>query len=412
MPAFSSSQFISAAASGKDWREASKAVLEMLEQAKGHGRAFNLGFLYISDHLADDAVSILNLFKSVLGIDHWTGAVGLGVCGIDEAHLDRPAISAMLGRFEEEDFCVFPGAGGDHDKTLPLLENFMRKRPPMLVFTHGDPLADQDPALTIKALSEFTGGFVMGGLSSSRRQHVQFANDVCGGGLSGVAFARDITVATTLSQGCTPIGPIHAITRSEDHFIHEIDSKKAGAVFGDDLRSMAMKKIDKDANVIVTSEDMLRDPETIPGELKTLFRGEIHAAFPVSESDQNDYLVRNIIGIDPDEGTMAVSQDVSPGESIMFVQRDEKTVYEDLSASLIALRKRIQKETGRFEPKGALYVSCVARAFSTIENIPTPGEVKLIREVIGDVPLAGFYAGGEISNARLYGYTGVLTLFL
>ena len=30
---------------------------------------------------------------------------------------------------------------------------------------------------------------------------------------------------------------------------------------------------------------------------------------------------------------------------------------------------------------------------------------------LGDVPLAGFYANGEISHNRLYGYTGVLTLF-
>jgi small ligand-binding sensory domain FIST len=92
----------------------------------------------------------------------------------------------------------------------------------------------------------------------------------------------------------------------------------------------------------------------------------------------------------------------------MFVHHDDQTVQEDLSKSLIALRKRIQKDTGGFAPKAALYVSCVARSFSQGGNDPAQAEMQLIR----DVPLARFYAGGEISNARLYGYTGILTLFL
>ena len=95
----------------------------------------------------------------------------------------------------------------------------------------------------------------------------------------------------------------------------------------------------------------------------------------------------------------------------MFVHRDHNSVYEDLSKNLVELRKRVQKDTGVFEPKGALYISCVARAFNEFEG-DHKNELELIRDVIGDVPLTGFYAGGEISKARLYGYTGILTLFL
>ena len=36
----------------------------------------------------------------------------------------------------------------------------------------------------------------------------------------------------------------------------------------------------------------------------------------------------------------------------------------------------------------------------------------MIRDELGDFPLAGLFANGEISNDRLYGYTGVLALFL
>ena len=218
-------------------------------------------------------------------------------------------------------------------------------------------------------------------------------------------------MATSLSQGCTPIGATHMITRGEDHVIRELDSEKALGVFENDIRAMAIKKAGIDPDTITVPDDVLQD-EAIPEEFKTLFKGEVHAAFPVSQSDQNDYLVRNIISFDADEGSMLLSQPVTTGESILFVHRDDQTVQEDLSKTLLALRARVKKETGAFAPRGALYVSCVARAFSPFNSDPAQGEMKLIRDVIGDVPLAGFYAGGEISNARLYGYTGILTLFL
>jgi small ligand-binding sensory domain FIST len=36
----------------------------------------------------------------------------------------------------------------------------------------------------------------------------------------------------------------------------------------------------------------------------------------------------------------------------------------------------------------------------------------MIGEALGDVPIIGFFGNGEISNGRLYTYTGVLSLFL
>ena len=412
MSLFTSSQFASAAANGTDWRDTSKKVLELLEQAKTSGRIFNFGFLYISDHLADEATSIYNLFRSVLNIENWIGTVGLGVCGNGESFIDTPAISAMIGYFAPDDFCIFPGKGFDVVQTQQKLKPWLDKNDPMLVFVHGDPMAEEDPMRSLKNLEQVTGGFLTGGLSSSRKEHFQFAETIFQGGLSGAVFSQNIRVASTLSQGCTPIGPPHVITRGDDHVIRELDSEKAVTVFENDLRSMAIKKIDVDPHTVMVSDEVLHSKEAIPEEFRTLFKGEVHVAFPVSGSDRNDYLVRNIIGLDAEDGTMMITQSVANGENIIFVHRDDDTVQEDLSKSLVALCERVRKSTGGFEPRAALYVSCVARAFSRIDNDTMPDEMKLIRNIIGDVPLAGFYAGGEINNARLYGYTGILTLFL
>ena len=51
---------------------------------------------------------------------------------------------------------------------------------------------------------------------------------------------------------------------------------------------------------------------------------------------------------------------------------------------------------------------------TTRGGVPTDRAITVerFRDELGDFPLVGFFANGEISNNRLYGYTGVLTLFL
>ncbi len=414
MSLFTSSQFASVSASGTDWRDTSKSVLEQLESVRTSDQDFNFGFLYISDYLAEDASSILNLFRSVLQIENWVGCVGMGVCGTGTEYIDQPAISAMIGKFSNKDFCVFPAAESDSVETGEkgqTLSSWLGHNDSMLVFVHGSPIAEDEPVRALKELGDMTDGFLIGGFSSARTKHLLLTHDVHEEGLAGVAFSQNVRIATALSQGCAPLGPVHTITRGSEHFIRELDDERAVDVFENDLRSMVKEKIGQDSDRILLKKDMLEDKEIVPEELRHLFKGEVHIAFPISQSDQQDYLVRNIFGMDPDEGSISVSQSVSSGESVMFVHRDDETVEKDLCSMLMKLRERVQKETGCFEPKGALYVSCMARAFSD-SGEKQKGEMHLIQDIIGDVPLAGFYAGGEIFNARLYGYTGILTLFL
>ena len=88
-----------------------------------------------------------------------------------------------------------------------------------------------------------------------------------------------------------------------------------------------------------------------------------------------------------------------------FCRRDHASARDDL-------RRMLEDVAGRAggAPKAALYYSCVARG----QNLfgPSSEELQIVREVLGDLPLTGFFANGEISNNRLYGYTGVLTLLL
>jgi small ligand-binding sensory domain FIST len=174
------------------------------------------------------------------------------------------------------------------------------------------------------------------------------------------------------------------------------------------MASMAEKRLGyKPRDVILESGG-----KGLPSDLIRLLSGEAHVAFPVPGSDQKDFMVRNIVALDPETGAMAVGEILEDGQKMMFVHRDDDTVRTDLSATLVGLHKRIVHERGEFKPSAALYISCVARAGVRFGEGDRPGgEMALLRAVLGDIPIAGFYGAGEISNARLYGYTGILTLF-
>ena len=200
------------------------------------------------------------------------------------------------------------------------------------------------------------------------------------GGLSGVSFADNVTVATRLTQGCTPLGPKHVVTASQHNVIISLDGRAALDVFKEDI-----------------GESLARDLNRIGGH--------VFAGLPIAGSDTGDYLVRNLVGIDPANRLIAIGELLQPGASVVFCKRDTKTAHEDMSRMLESIRKGMY---GR--PRGGVYYTCIGRGASLFG--PNSEELKLIREALGEFPLVGFFCNGEISHNRLYGYTGVLTLFV
>jgi small ligand-binding sensory domain FIST len=131
----------------------------------------------------------------------------------------------------------------------------------------------------------------------------------------------------------------------------------------------------------------------------------ICAGLPIAGSDTQDYLVRDLIAIDPRAGWISIAERVTTGQPVMFTRRDPETAAADMRRMLDSLKKRVKAT-----PKGAVYVSCIARGPGLFGA--ANAELSMIRDTFGDIPLTGFFASGEVSHNRLYGYTGVLTLFL
>lgn len=364
-------------ACGADWYQAAEACLEQV----GHipARA-NLGFLYVTDTLVSQLREILAYFKDVTGIEQWVGTVGMGVCGNGREYFDQPAVTAMVATFPDDSFRVFSTIKSSVDDFVHNNQSWYVKVNSRFGIVHADPRNTKIPAFIAQLADEIMGGFLVGGLTSSRGAYSQIAKEVTEGGISGVLLAGDIAVTTALTQSCAPIGGKHEITECQGNVAITIDERPAFDVFHEDVGDL-----------------IARDPH---GSV-----GYVFAALPIKGSDTGDYLVRHLVGFDPEKKLLAVGEKLEPGDSIMFCRRDTDSAYKDLLRMLRDIEGRANGT-----PKGGVYYSCVGRGPSLFGQ--NSEELKVIQQELGDFPLVGFFGNGEVSHNRLYGYTGVLTLFL
>jgi small ligand-binding sensory domain FIST len=373
-------QFRAALAADGAWGVLAKSCLNQLTPLPPGA---NLGFLYVTDALAGDLGSILTFLRERTRIADWVGSVGLGVCAggtpAGGEVFERPGLAVMIAALPDDSFEIFPPIAGKLDRFEIETEEWRRRQKPLLGIVHGDPRR-ADLAQIVAELGGRVGLFLVGGLSASRSQPAQVAGRVVEGGLSGLLLSSEIAVATGLSQGCTPIGPVRRVTEAQGDVVMTIDDRPALEVFKEDIG------------------------ELLGGDLRRA-AGLIFAGFPVAGSDTGDYLVRNLVAIDIERQWLAVAKEIAAGDALLFCRRDPASAVADLERMAASLKTR----TGG-TPKGGLYFSCVARGpnlFST-----EAAELGIIRAAFGDFPLVGFFGNGEISNDRLYGYTGVLALFL
>jgi small ligand-binding sensory domain FIST len=151
-------------------------------------------------------------------------------------------------------------------------------------------------------------------------------------------------------------------------------------------------------------EDIGLPENSRPEELRNALNG-LHVAFPIKGADRQDYLVRNITGIDLAQGLIGVAEAAEDGARVFFCRRDKQSAAKDLKDMAFKATKRLGKPA-----RGAIYISCLARGPNLFG--PNSEEIAIVKEAIGEnVPVVGFFANGEIAHDRLYGYTGVLTLF-
>ena len=390
--------FLVGHATHPDWSAAlALAALQIDGQRERHEASsagpLTLGFVYFTDHYARHAAPLLAALRARWPGVAWVGSVGVGVAAGGVEYFDEPALVLMLAALPAGRFEVFSGA------------HKLQRIAPYSALVHADP-ATPDLAELIAEMSDRTAsGYLFGGLSSSRTDNLHIADGVWQGGLSGVAFSEDVALVSRVTQGCQPVGPTREVTACERNIVVELDGRPALPCLLDDLGLATLddprQALPRLRATLVGVTDAAGSTAPADGQLATAAR---HRAFGA------DVRVRHLIGLDPGREAVAVAEMLQPGMQIAFCQRDVAAARRDLVRICSEIRDELDSADGPARRiLGALYVSCAGRGGPHFGG--PSAELKIVQHALGEVPLAGFFAGGEIAHQHLYGYTGVLTVF-
>jgi small ligand-binding sensory domain FIST len=348
-------------------------------QQLGNSGGYTLAFLYVSDALADHLPLLLAELKLTTGIPHWTGSVGIALNITGEEIYDRPALAILALDIPEDDFRILPLIKAHPETPLEPLQPWLREQGGVFSILHGDPGNPLTPDLIEELPRWLPSPTLVGGITSSQSEPWQIADQALSGGISGVLFSDKCCIKTTHTQGCEPIGPTHTITRCERNIIIELDDRPALEVLKEDIGEILSRNLSRIA-------------------------GYIFAALPISESHNSDYMVRNILGLDEAQQLIAIGERIEAGDTLLFTRRDSNSAQNDLIHMLKKLKQELHGPA-----RAGIYISCLGRGRYMFEE--ESAEMGLIKEYLGDIPIVGFQANGEIYRHKLYGFTGVLSVF-
>jgi small ligand-binding sensory domain FIST len=321
------------------------------------------------------------------------GCTGHGIIGDRQECEEQPAVSVLAGQLPGIEVDLFHITADDLEEANgPAFWHFQLDvtpdlEPNFLVFL--EPFSSNATAW-VEALGEaYPGAPVLGGLASGGRQPGEcrlFLDDaVLDEGAVGVAFSGPVELRTLVSQGCRPIGEPMTITRAERNVIFELGGQPPLAVLNRMLPSL-------------------------PAEDQKLARTALFLGRVINEYQEDfargDFLIRNLIGHDPQSGALAVGDLVRTGQTVQFQVRDAGSAAEDL-ATLLAR----QPSAG---VRGAVLVSCLGRG-AGMYGEPNH-DIGVLQQTLGPLPVAGFFANGEIgpvgTKPFVHGFTSVIGMFV
>ena len=370
------------------------AQIEAQRAAPAPALAATLGWVYLTDALAPQADSLLDDLQQRWPGVHWVGNTGAGVMASGVEYIDEPALVLMLSDLPASQFQVFNGrtpmaTAGAHSALV-----------------HADPRTHDLDELITELAGRTASGYLFGGLAASAQRCVHIADGVFEGGLSGVAFGPGVAMVSRVTQGCQPLGPTRRITRSERNLVLALDGEPALPLLLDTL-GISLQRPQQAMAALRATLVGLTDGNATALAMPGRAGGQFGA----------DTRVRHLIGIDPARDGIAIADLAHTGQQLAFCSRDVAAARRDLVRICAEIRDELEgdaapDQAGSAAPSriaGAIYVSCSGRGGPHF-GAPS-AEALIVQHALGDVPLVGFFAAGEIAHHHLYGYTGVLTVF-
>jgi small ligand-binding sensory domain FIST len=371
-------------------RDTAGAVREVLEAAGREldGGTADLAVAFASPHHAEGLAALADECAGRALARHVLGCTGESIVGDGVEVEGDPALALWLATFPEGTSLTpvrltfdagrvsgWPaGRSADDDARglmLLLADPFTFPADAWLVA-----MRDDHPRLRV------VGGMASGG-GRPGVNRLALDQDVYEQGAVGLILDGPAEVRTVVSQGCRPIGRPLLVTKTDRNVVKELGRRPAMEVF----RAIYAE---------LDAEDQAR------------VRNGLHLGRVINEYQESfelgDFLIRNVLGADAESG-IALTDVLRVGQTVQFHVRDASTADEEL-------RSLLAREADR-PVAGALVFTCNGRG---TRLFPTPHHDALaIREALGPVPTAGFFAMGEIGPVQgqnfLHGFTASIALF-
>jgi small ligand-binding sensory domain FIST len=373
----------------------SEALAYVLEEIRLQmAGAADLALVFASPHHADQMEKIAAGVCDTARTENVLGCTAESVVADEREIENQPAIVVWVGQtpgvsvtpfhlsFESKQdggfFSGWPGEGNDvaaaGNVLLLLGEPFSF---PADVFIAG--LNERTPVVPV------IGGMASGGWGPGQNK-LLLGRKVFDEGAVAASIAGPLRVRTVVSQGCRPIGRPFVVTKSERNVILELSGQTA------------MQRLQEVY-------------ETLNDREKQLVQGGLHVGRVLSEYQEEfrrgDFLVRNVVGADPKSGAIAVGDYVRTGATVQFHIRDADTADDDLRAMLADAMDEGAK------PAGALLFTCNGRGSRLFTE--DSHDARCVQAAFNGVPLAGFFAQGELGPVQqknyLHGFTASVALF-
>jgi small ligand-binding sensory domain FIST len=397
-------QWVNAFSTRPSLEAAVQEVATMAQQSL-HASA-DLAIVFISSAFASDYPRLMPLLREQLNVPYLIGCGGGGIVGtspnLPEAQeVERePALSLMLASLPDVEIQAFhldeadlPDLDSPPERWTELIGVSGRSRPQFILLA--DPTTPGINDLLQGLDFAYPGASKVGGLASGgmvncgmslfyNYQHYQ-------DGIVGLALNGNIVMDTIVAQGCRPIGQPYQIAKGERNIIVAVENESGS-------EQPPLQALQNLLTQLSQADRRLVQNSLFVGVARDEFKQELA---------KGDFLIRNLLGLDPRNGAIAIGDRVRPGARIQFHLRDAQTSAEDLDLWL--------QQQARDERKaiGALMFSCLGRG-AGLYGQPN-FESQRFNRYFGDIALNGFFGNGEIGpvggSTFLHGYTSVFGIF-
>jgi small ligand-binding sensory domain FIST len=395
------------------------AVAEVVDRAEQSlHKPADLGLVFISSAFASDYSRVMPLLKEQLAVPMLIGCGGSGIIGMNaqgevQEVEGAPALSLSLAHLPDVNvhaFYIPPDNLPDLDSPPGAWVNLVGVSPqeqPQFVLL-AEPFSSGVNDLLQGLDFAYPGSNKVGGLASASdmgvhsslfyfSQKTPNAPSLYREGTVGVALSGNIVLETIVAQGCRPIGKTYQVTKAERNILLELTEQTSNEMTSSDALPRSPLEVLRDLIQSLSDADrQLAQHSLFVGVARDEFKQQL---------GHGDFLIRNLLGVDPRVGAIAIGANIRPGQRIQFHLRDARTSEEDLELLL----QGYQKESNTNDAPGALMFSCLGRG-EKLYGKPN-FDSQLLRRYLNTTHMGGFFCNGEIGpvggSTFLHGYTSV-----